>query len=70
MVLGIAFDLQLLSSLEEGRQLVLGDVDLPGVHELEDGSQVVEGNIFEDDDRVLGRVLLQQILEIRATMST
>ena len=52
-------DLQLLSSLEEGWQLVLGDVDLPGVHELEDGSQVVEGNIFEDDDRVLGRVLLQ-----------
>ena len=48
----------------------MGDVDLPGVHELEDGSQVVEGNIFEDDDRVLGRVLLQQILEIRAAMST
>merc|ERR1719186_2310530 len=39
-------------------------VHLPSVHELQYGSQVHEGDVLEDDDRVLSRVLLQQILEI------
>jgi hypothetical protein len=61
-----AFHLQPLSSLEELGELVLGNVHLPGVHELEDGREVVEGDIFQDDDRVLGWVLLQQVLEVGA----
>ena len=42
----------------------LGHVHLPGVHELEDGGEVAEGDVLQDDDRVLGRVLLQQVLEV------
>ena len=53
-----AFHLELLGSLEELGELVLGHVHLPGVHELEDGREVVEGDIFQDDDWVFGWVLL------------
>ena len=42
----------------------LGDIDLPGVHELEDGGEVGERHVLQDDDGVLGRVLLQQVLEV------
>ena len=42
----------------------LSNIDFPGVHELQDGGEMSEGNIFQDDDGVLGRVLLQQVLEI------
>jgi len=58
-----AFDLEFLGGLEELGQLVLADVHLAGVHELEDGLQVAVRHVLEDDDRVLGRVLLQQSLE-------
>ena len=44
----------------------LSNIDLPSVHELQDGGEMGEGNIFQDDDGMLGRVLLQQILEIWA----
>merc|ERR1719206_635035 len=57
-------DLQLLGSLEEGGQLLLGHVHLSSIHELEDGSEVRKGDILEYDDRVLGGVLLQQVLEV------
>ena len=42
----------------------LGDVNFSGVHELEDCGEVGEGDVLEDDDGVLGRVLLQQVLEV------
>ena len=62
--LGQTLDLQPLRRLEELRQLVLRHVHLAGVHELQDGGQVGEGDVLQDDDRVLGRVLLQQGLEV------
>ena len=40
--LGQALDLESLSRLEEGRKLVLGHVDLSGVHELQDGGQMLK----------------------------
>jgi len=61
------FHLETLGRLEELRELVLGHVDLPGVHELQDGRQVLEGNVLQDDDGMLGWVLLQQSLEVGAT---
>ena len=42
----------------------LCNIDFSGVHELEDGCQVLEGDVFQDDDGVLGGVLLQQGLEV------
>ena len=47
--------------------IYLGNIDLSGVHELENGSQMVEWNIFENDDGVFGRVLFQQVLEVGGT---
>ena len=57
-------DLETLCSLEEGRKLVLSHVNLTGVHEFRDGRQVLEWHILENDDKVLGRVLLQECLEV------
>ena len=65
--LGQALHLELLGSLEELGELVLGNVHLPGVHKLKDGREVVEGDVFQDDDGVLGWVLLQQVLEVGAS---
>jgi len=62
--LGESLDLQTLGSPQESGQLVLSNINLAGVHELEDGGEMVEGHVFEDDDRMLGRVLLQQSLEV------
>ena len=42
----------------------LCNIDLSCVHELQNSSQVVERNILEDDNWVLGWVLLQQVLEV------
>ena len=58
--LGQALDLEPLRGLEEGGQLVLGHVDLAGVHELQDGGEVLDGHVLQDDDGVLGGVLLKQ----------
>ena len=44
--------------------MVLGDVDLSSVHELEDGGEVLEGHVIQNDDGVLGGVLLQKSLEV------
>ena len=62
--LGQPLDLEPLRRLEEGGQLVLGHVHLAGIHELEDRGEMLEGNVFEDDDGVLGGVLLQEGLEV------
>ena len=45
-----------LSHLEDGGELLRGDVDDAVVHELHDGAEVLEGNVLQDDDRVLARV--------------
>ena len=45
----------------------LSNIDLSSIHELQDGSQMLEWNVLEDDDGVLGGVLLQQSLEIGRT---
>ena len=45
----------------------LGDIDLSGVHELQDGREMLEGDVFQNDDGMFGRVLLQQSLEVGAT---
>ncbi len=42
--LGQAFDFESLGRLEEGRKLVLGNVDLSGVHELENSGQMLKIN--------------------------
>ena len=54
-----AFHLELLGHGQKGVQLLLGDVHLSGVHEFQDGREVLEGDVFQDDDGVLGGVLLQ-----------
>jgi len=55
-----ALDFEPLGRFEESRQLVLGNVDFAGIHKLKDGCEVVEWDILEDDDGVLGWVLFQQ----------
>ena len=65
--LGQSLHLQPLGSFEKCRQLVLGHINLPCVHELQDGRQMGEGDVFEDDDGMPGRVLLQQSLEVGTT---
>ena len=59
-----SLDFESLSSLQKCRQLVLGYIHLTSVHELQDGGQMGEGDVFEDNDGMLGRVLLQQGLEV------
>ena len=61
-----SLDFQPLSSLQKCRQLILGNIHLASVHELQDGRQMGEGDVFEDDDGVLGGVLLQQSFEVGA----
>ena len=60
-------DLESFGSLEEWRQLILGNVYFAGVHELQDSRQVLERNVLEDDDRMFGRVLFQKSLEVGRT---
>ena len=40
---------------------------LASIHEFQNSGEVHEWNVLQNDDRVLGRVLLKQILEVRAT---
>jgi len=59
-----SLDFESFRRLEESGELVLGHVDFAGVHELQDGCEVLEGDVLQNDDGVLGRVLLQQGLEV------
>ena len=45
----------------------LGDIDLSGIHELQDGRKMLEGDVFQNDDGMFGGVLLQLSLEVGAT---
>jgi len=43
----------------------LSDVHLPGVHELKDGCEVGEWHVLQNNDRMFGRILFQQVFEVR-----
>lgn len=55
---GQPLHLESVGRLEECGKLFLRHVHLSGVHELQDGLQVAERNVFQDDDRVFRRVFL------------
>lgn len=59
-------DLEGLRHFEQGAYLLLGHVYLPFVHEFDDGLQFRPFDVFEDDDRVLARIVEKQRLEVRA----
>jgi len=61
-----SFHLESLSSLEELGELVLSHIHLPGIHELQDGCQVLERDILQNDDGVFGWILFQKCLEVGA----
>lgn len=56
--LGESLHLKSVSRLEEGGQLFLWHVHLPGVHELQDRLQVAERHILQDNDGMFWRVFL------------
>lgn len=51
--------------VEQTWQLLLGDVDLPLVHVVEDGPDLLVLDVLEEDDGVLAVVLHEQLLEVR-----
>jgi len=61
-----SFHLESLGSLEELGELVLSHIHLSGIHELQDGSQVLERNILQNDDGVFCWILFQKCLEVGA----
>lgn len=63
---GEALDLEALGRLEEGRQILLVDVDLPAVHEGQQRLQVPGAHISHEDDGVLAGVPEEERLEVRA----
>lgn len=56
---GETLDLKAIGGAQERRQLLLRDVHLAGVHEFEDGLQVAVRDVLQDDDGMLGGVLLR-----------
>ena len=56
--------LESLGSLEELGELVLSHIHLPSIHELQDGCEVREGHVLQDDDGMLGGILLQKVFEV------
>lgn len=55
---GQSLHLEPVCCLEEGGQLLLAHVYLTCIHELEDSLQVAVSHVFQNDDWVLGGVLL------------
>lgn len=56
LVLCQAPHLQRLRRLEEGGQLIVGDIHLAVVHKVQDGGEVGEGDILQEHYRMLTRV--------------
>ena len=52
-----------MTYLQHCRQLVGGDVDDAVVHELHHDLEVLEGDVLQDDDRVLARIHAEQGLQ-------
>jgi len=60
-----ALDLQPFSGLEKCGQWVLWNVNFTSIHEFQNWLQMVEWNVFQDNDRMLRRVILQECLKVR-----
>ena len=60
----IHWDHGLKHYLEDGGELLGGDVDDAVVHELHDRLEVLEGDVFQDDDRVLARVHADRMVHV------
>lgn len=56
---GQAFDLERVGRLEEAGKVLLRYVDLAVVDVLDQGVEIVEASILENDDGVLARVMLE-----------
>jgi hypothetical protein len=52
------------ASLQQLGRLVLEHIHFASVHEPQYCSEMLEGDILQDDDGMLGRILLQQCLEV------
>lgn len=66
LVFGQPTHLQHLRDVEERRKRILADGNLAFVHELDDGRQVVELDVLENDDGVLTGVLHEGLAKVRA----
>ena len=62
-ILSESFHLELLSDGEEGVELVLGDGDLPEVHEAQDGLEVAELHTLQVEEGVLVGVPAKDVPE-------
>ncbi len=60
-------ELLIKTNLHDVRKFFARNVDCPVVHELNDGLQVVEVDILQNDDRVLTRIDAEQGLKIIRT---
>jgi hypothetical protein len=64
MILNEALDLERLGRLEETRQLILSNIDLPFVHVLENGFDLRVENVLENHDGVTTVVFKEEALEV------
>jgi len=62
-----AFDLQALGYFQQGRKILLVYRDLASVHELKKGLHLVVSNIFEKDNWVFVRSVVEHGLKVRRT---
>lgn len=61
-----SLDLQHPGRVKNRRQLFVGDADLAIVHETQQGFHVTILDIAQDDDRMLARIRLEEVSEVRA----
>lgn len=61
----LTFNLKAFGRLQQPTELCVLDPHLTLVHELDDGAQITEAHVFEDDDRMPGRVVDEQRPEVR-----
>jgi len=52
-------DFETLSCLEKGRERILRNVDLAGVHKFEDGLKMVKWNVLQNDNWMFGWIVLE-----------
>ena len=60
-----AFDLEALGHFQQRRKVFLVNADLSAVHELQQSLHLVVANIFEKDNRVLVRSVVEHRLKVR-----
>ena len=65
---GEAADLEALGGLDEAGELGLGHRGLALVHEVDDALHLPPAHVLQHDDRVLARVVDEDLLEIGAGM--